>query len=247
MRRRRTSSSFSRFVKPPYVREPGDCCRGGSFYRIAPGRMETNQVHAELEALSVLVDHPEIGADIRLAADILAAQSKVALDPGAEAIEDFLVSELEAMPKAAGAWWMPPRNVVLNQTLLGGFNLWRFTILPLFPERRAYSEKLGGIVIHPIWRPLGSQTLELTLDTAKNLVAGIRKSPTVQDDVRKEIDWIEKKFSIRVPEAVVAKLVKDALPTARRRWNVDRLRVKDRLIPLDPMMAPRDLDSLEAR
>lgn len=207
--------------------------------------MESNQVHAELEALAILVDHPEVGAHLRMAAEVLAEQSKVALE--SQEVEDYLLGELEAMPKSAGAWWMPPRNVVLNQTLLGGFNLWRFTVLPLFPERRAYSEKLGGIVIHPIWRPLGSQTIELTLETAKKLVGGMRKSPTIQDDVRKEIDWIEKKFSIRVPETIVAKLVKDAIPTAKRRWNVDRLRVKDRLIPLDPMMAPRDLDSLEAR
>lgn len=208
--------------------------------------MELNQVHAELEALAILTDHPEIGANIRLAAEILAEQPKVALD-GSQEVEDYLLTELEAMPKSAGAWWMPPRNVVLNQTLLGGFNLWRFTVLPLFPERRAYSEKLGGLVIHPIWRPLGSQTIELTLETAKKLVGGMRKSPTIQDDVRKEIDWIEKKFAVRVPETIVSKLVKDAIPTAKRRWNVDRLRVKDRLIPLDPMMAPRDLDSLEAR
>jgi hypothetical protein len=210
--------------------------------------MEPSQVHAELQALSILVDHPEIGANLRVAADVIASQPQVALiSDEDQVVDDYLAANLESMPKARSAWWLPPRNVVLNHALLGGFNLWRFTILPHFPERRAYSEKLGGIVIHPIWRPIGDKTGKLDLASAERMVAGMRSSPTVQDDVRKEIDWIEKKFSIRVPETIVAKLVKDALPTAKRRWNVDRLRVKDRLIPLDPMMAPRDLDSLEAR
>lgn len=165
----------------------------------------------------------------------LAETSSVSGDPNSEeAAIDYLDSSTERLPKRQAAWWLPPHNLALNQTLLGGYNLWRFTILPLFPKNKAYNERLQGIVIHPSWWSVDRRTLTgMDLDLAKKLVGAMNQAPTVQEDVRREMAWIEREFSIVIPEAVQAKIIKDALPTAKRRWSVDRLRLKDRLVPLD--------------
>ena len=151
---------------------------------------------------------------------------------------DILDQELEAFRKGHG-WWLPPHNLGVNEALMG-VNLWRFTILPLFPKKKAYSEEHNGIVIHPIWTSLGNDTYDLTPELAKKMIAAARKQPTIQEDVRKELKWMETYFKIRIPESIKSSLLKEALKTASRRWSIDRLRVKDRLIPLDGSK-PRDL------
>ena len=128
-----------------------------------------------------------------------------------------------------------------------GYNFWRFSILPYFPKRKAYREDLAGIVIHPIWHPdtkAPDHLRTLDVEQAKKLIAYARQAPTVQETVRLELAWMETTFSIRIPEAIQGKILKDTLATAKRRWGVDRLRVKDRLLPLDGS-APRDLGGFE--
>lgn len=66
--------------------------------------MEPSQVHAELQALSILVDHPEIGANLRVAADVIASQPQVALiSDEDQVVDDYLAANLESMPKARSA------------------------------------------------------------------------------------------------------------------------------------------------
>ena len=214
--------------------------------------MDLKQAHAELSDLAQqLAQVPipealELSHQILVTAKVLAEQApvRVAQEESEDAaVEIFLDTELERFPKDA-AWWLPPHNIALNQTLLGGYNLWRFSILPHFPKRSAYREDLQGIVIHPIWQPLDNRTMDVTADVAKRILAAMHSGPTVQEDVRKELAWMETQFSLRIPEAIQAKLIKDALPTARRRWGINRLRVKNRLVPLDGSK-PYDLGAFE--
>lgn len=210
--------------------------------------MDLKQAHAELRDIARELSNVPLPEALDLSGRVLSASLHLAnlgpedgeeeADPE-KAATAYLDTEAEPFPKKRG-WWLPPRNFGLNQALMG-YNFWRFTILPLFPKKRAYNEQLQGIVIHPIWTPAADQLIrDFDLETAKKVVGLMRKSPTVQDDVRHELAWMEREFSIRIPEAIQAKILKDALTMAKRRWGVDRLRVKDQLIPLDGS-APRDL------
>ncbi len=155
---------------------------------------------------------------------------------------EYLNDKLELFKKGH-CWWLPPHNLALNMALLN-WNLWRFTILPLFPKKKAYREDLKGIVIHPSWVPLKEDFKVLTLNLAERVVAAMQQEPTVQETVRKELDWIEREFSLQIPSTVRSQLEKETLVTARRRWGVDHLRLKNRLIPLDGSKA-RDLGAFE--
>ena len=163
----------------------------------------------------------------------------------------YLNQELDQFPKGHG-WWSPPHNAGLNQALMG-MNLWQFTILPMFPKRRAYREDHKGIVIHPNWSPAGNDRLgqvdlsgfsHIDIEIAERIVSAFKKMPTIQETVRRELAWIERTFGIKIPSNIQGGLVKDSLKTAKRRWSVDRLRVKDRLVPLDGSKA-RDLGSFD--
>ena len=171
---------------------------------------------------------------------------KVAIDEDEEEEDperlgmEYLQDKLEPFKKKDGMW-LPPHNFGLNQALMG-WNLWVFTILPLFPRKKAYNAEYNGIVIHPNWSPMKGDRLfpEMDLELAQKLVSIMQRASTVQETVRKELDWIEREFKIDIPSSIRSRLEKEALPTARRRWGVDRLRMKDRLIPLDGSK-PRDL------
>lgn len=212
--------------------------------------MDPRQATNELQALSQAIAPFSAELSSRLLTASLSlreAPARTAADDEDSAYQQgraIMDQEMESFAKGRG-WWMPPQNLGVNETLLGGINLWRFSLLPMFPKKKGYSEKLNGIVIHPIWQPLSKETYgELDPDFAKKLVALARKSPTIQEDVRQELAWLEREFKIRIPEAIKASLIKDAIKTAKRRWGTDRLRVKDRLVPLDGSK-PRDLGSFD--
>jgi hypothetical protein len=205
--------------------------------------MDLKQAHAELSGIAQELAHlpgaHDLSGQVLASSFHLAEQSEgEETDPGSEAIA-YLDAEMERLPKKA-AWWLPPRNFLINQALLG-YNFWRFTVLPLFPKKTAYREDLAGFVIHPTWRPASDQFVrDLDPQLAQKLVGHARQAATIQETVRLELAWIEREFSIRIPEDLQGKVIKDALPTAKRRWGVDRLRIKNRLIPLDGS-APQDL------
>lgn len=169
-----------------------------------------------------------------------------------QAAEDYIQQHLTKTQKGNGLW-KPPHNLLLNRALMG-YNLWVFTILPFGGAKRAYREDLNGLVIQPIWtslsqgRTLGSLDMSgfshLDIDTAEKLVQVINDADTISQTVAQELRAIETANGIKIPSTIEAVLMKDALPTAARRWGVDRLRVKKRLIPLDGSK-PRDLGSFD--
>lgn len=216
------------------------------------GPVTADQVSKAYKALA-LQNHPDRGGDADKMVDINVARDMVMKNLDAEggaedpadadekAASKFMDENFEQLDRG---WWIPPHNLHVNQTFLGVCNLWVFTILPMFPKKKAYSEKLKGIVIHPTWHPTQDADFDLTENYAKRIYVAAKNSPTVQETVRKELAWIETEFQIRIPDSIQAKLVKDALPTAIRRRSANRLRTKDRLIPLDGSK-PRDLSSFE--
>lgn len=161
--------------------------------------------------------------------------------------EDRLKKELQPLGK--NAYWKPPHNLAVNFALMGA-NLWVFTILPLFWQKKAYREDLKGIVIHPIWtsvkegRTLGNVDLggfrEMNAQQVQALLGIFPKMPNIEQTVSKELAAIETHFGIQIPGDIQRTLIQESLKTAKRRWGVDRLRVKNRLIPLDGSK-PRDL------
>jgi hypothetical protein len=204
--------------------------------------MDFKQAQAELGALAGELAQLPLPGALDLSRRVLATKFHMAEGDeksDEKAAQTYLDTSCERMPRKA-AWWVPPHNLLLNQTLMGRFNAWRFTILPFFAKATAYKEALGGIVIHPIWVPADDRLFDLDEEMAKRMVGAMRKAATIQEDARQELAWMEHQFSIRIPDAIKAKVLKDTLAAAKRRWGVDRLRVKDRLIPLDGS-APRDL------
>lgn len=183
------------------------------------------------------------------ASRVLNVSDELAYIPKVSAEEDdeerlgmeYLQDHLEPFKKGS-ALWLPPHNLCLNRALMG-WNLWVFTILPHFPKKKAYRSDLNGIVIRPSWTSLPNKDFSaVDLKLAERLVSVMQKATTVQETIRKEMDWIEREFKIEIPSAIRSRMEKECLTMARRRWGVDLLRLKDRLIPLDGSK-PRDLSS----
>jgi curved DNA-binding protein CbpA len=149
--------------------------------------------------------------------------------------EDVLNRELEKFPKKH-AWWSPGKNCAINVTLLGGINLWSFSILPQFYKniyRPAMNGKPEGIVIDPDWHPLRQDFSDPSPDLMEKLVHFAKNEDTIKDAVAKQLRWIEEKFSCKIPSAVEAKLIKDADKVAKRRWGTNGLRTRKILVPFD--------------
>lgn len=212
------------------------------------GPVTTDEISKAYKTLA-LENHPDRGGDSEKMVDInVARDTLLKSDLSEEGPEDSADAAEKAGLKFMGenfetlkhAWWVPPHNLLLNQTMLGKCNLWVFTILPFFPQKKAYNKTHNGIVIHPTWKPTADEPMWLSEGIAKRIYVASKNSPTIQETVRKELSWIETQFQIRIPEEVEGKLVKTSLATAARRWGVDRLRIKDQLIPLDGSK-PRNL------
>ena len=82
--------------------------------------------------------------------------------------------------------------------------------------------------------------IQRDLKLAEKLVSIMQRSHTVQETVRRELDWIEREFQVEVPSNIRSQMEKEALIMARRRWGVNRLRLKNRLIPWGGRK-PRDI------
>ncbi len=173
----------------------------------------------------------------------LAQIIRLALSPEPNAEQKFQ-SMLEPLGK--NGYWKPPHNVAVNFALFGT-NLWYFTILPLFWTKKSYREDLGGIVIHPIWISYKGGELGYNSLTEKNiqqLMGIIQKAPSIHDAVKGELHQIEQHFHIEVPQTLKAKIISESDKVAKRRWGVDRMKVRDTLVPLDGGK-PRNLGTFE--
>ena len=151
----------------------------------------------------------------------------------------YLNFDLTKFPKKNG-WWHPPHNFAINLAMMG-LNLWRFTMLPMFPQRTAYRQKTDrlpeGIVIDPDWTDLPGHRDDLfdpTLENAKNLAKMAEKYPTMQETTKAELKWVEDNFKVKIPSEIASKLSNDSVKIATRRWGTNRLQGRKRiLVPFD--------------
>jgi len=151
----------------------------------------------------------------------------------------FLNGAATKLPKKT-AWWIPDHNLAINFPLLRGFNLWYYTILPLFPAKKAYlpagadpNGEPEGIVIHPGWHPFKNDYPEVRFDLAQKVLDFAKKAETVQAQTMQDFHWIESKFGIKIPSEIKTKYVSKAPDIAARRWAVDHLRIRDTFVPFD--------------
>lgn len=205
----------------------------------AVGTPSADEISKAYKTLA-LQNHPDRGGDADKMVEINVARD-VLLNAGSSEVSDYENDEREAEKFVSenfesmkgGGWWIPNHNLLLNQTMMGTCNLWVFSMLPLFPKKKAFNTKHNGIVIHPDWHPYDKRVFDMSLADVKKVYVAAKSSPTVQDTVRRELAWVESEFKIQIPEAIQSKLVKSAVTTAVRRWGADRLRTKDQVIPLD--------------
>lgn len=176
------------------------------------------------------------GRDFVGAEDVGTSDEDVMGDSEDKAIEilDKVMAPLGKKPYR----WIPSHNFALNRALMA-WNAWHFTVLPLLNARlRAYrparNGKPEGIVLHPIWRPFNNTDWAvMTPDFAEKLVQIAKKAPSIKDSVKNELKWIETTFKIDIPSEVKNKIIAGSEKVAKRRIDVDRLRVKDELWPFD--------------
>ena len=208
--------------------------------------MKLYQARDDLQSLAeaTLPWDQTLAIRLRTAAETLVALPKQAGEDDAEAeVVSLFDAELKRFKEGSG-WWNTPNNLAINRAL-PAWNFWQFTILPMFPAKRAFREDLNGLVIRPYWRLASDRHVEvMTPELARKLVAQVKDSPTVQATVEKELAWIEQQFSVQIPGDIKTRLATGSASVALGRWSVNRLRLKDRLIPLDGGR-PRDLGAWE--
>lgn len=164
-------------------------------------------------------------------------------------METWLDGNLTRFPKdKQGAWWDPPHNYCINSALMG-LNTWQFHILPRMrvplhypsgvPAADGAKPEPDGIIIDPSWWPTTSgdptkgDTVDHSVKVAEILAKFAKGQQTVQQTVKNELTWLEGKYGVKIPPAIEATLIKDALKVATRRWGVNRLRSKKILVPFD--------------
>lgn len=161
-----------------------------------------------------------------------------------EAPGDVTLFETELRPLGKGAWWCPGRNLVAHRGRTA-WSFWSFTLLPPFASKRAYRDDLGGLVVRPVWRLATDRLVpELTSKVASTTIEQMRAWPTLEETGRRELAWIEGTFGVLIPEGTKTTLLRVVDGQAHLRWRLNRLEVKDKLIPLDGGAA-RDLGDWE--
>lgn len=183
-----------------------------------------------------------IPGTLRCASQISNVYEHLCSRPG-EAPGDTRVFDAQLEP-LYGAWWVPERNLVAHRGN-EAWSFWSFTMLPFYAEKTAYREDLGGIVVRPRWRLASDRFVsEMTPELAKAAVEKMQGWPTLQETGHRELAWIESTFGMKVPDRVATPLLWALDKQAHVRWPLNRLALKDRLIPLDGGPA-RDLGDWE--
>lgn len=164
------------------------------------------------------------------------------LPPDYEDAIALLDAKADRIGKKRAAWWIPDHGLVINQPFIGGFNLWVWSILKLFPTRGSYfpadpeNGYAEGIVIRPMWQShpkFRNDQFPETVESVEKLLKYARGVKTVQQMTRDGFAWIEKEYGITIPGAIETKYVNQAPKIAKRRWSVDRVRMKDTFVPFD--------------
>jgi len=163
---------------------------------------------------------------------------KAAAEEGNSA-EARLVSSLEFLGK--NGYWMPPHNIVVNFALMG-VNLWTFTTFKSFWKSMGYRTDLNALVLRLNWAPVGDSVLGqknmsgfASMNDAQvdHLLKTMKTIPSVEESVNKEFKLMEQHFGIEIPNAIQSAFAKKCLAIAKRRWGVNRMRMKDLVLPLD--------------
>lgn len=194
--------------------------------------------------------HPDLGGsheamvELNIARDILIGKRTpdvgTSVEDVAEDLESKAVEILDKEMKPLGKKpyrWIPTHNFALNRALFG-WNAWHFTILPFMAHAKAYRPakrgKPEGIVLHPNWASYkDAEWGSLTPEIAERIISTAKKLPSIKEAVQLELKWIETKFGIDIPSGVKSKILNEAEKVAKRRIDVDRLRIKDELWPFD--------------
>lgn len=164
-----------------------------------------------------------------------------------EEIEKQLDQKLVNVPaKGRNHWWKPPSALMINQTLLGDFNLWQFTILG-GPIGRRYVKadptynKPEAIILNPTWASFGRDTL-ITVggmathpvdEIVSKLVNVIKSGDPLTEIVEGELKLLENKFQMQIPDSIRQTLVRDVEKIAKRRIGANLVNAKQTVFPFD--------------
>jgi hypothetical protein len=151
---------------------------------------------------------------------------------------EILDKEMTPVGKRRRMWWMEgAHNFLLNQTLMGTVNPWIFSILPMRGAKGGYREAKSstpeGIVLKPLWIPFKNDSYPLTPKVAELFVKMGKAHVGLKAFASKQLDDIEKAHHIQIPNDLRTKILSGIEKVAKRRVEVDRLKVKDELWPLD--------------
>ena len=150
--------------------------------------------------------------------------------------------------KKGRGWWIPDHALGVNMTLMGGINLWRFSIYPTkaqvsgpaslyHPPKtdkrgNVYSE---GVEYRPMWVPyrkLG-ESIAAVPKNVEILIKAVKAFPSVGEITKREFKLIESKAGVKIPSSIVSQCVSQAVKVAERRWGVNRLKTNPQLLPFD--------------
>lgn len=246
--RRLTAERLSRLAALVLGRNEMSYAEALEALEFPPGSRPTaDEVRRTFGQLS-LKAHPDRGGNEEAFKYLNNAKDVLMSEPADTSLEDVDedrtaragMEALHAAMKPMGKkphWWVPSHNFVLNQALFG-WNGWYFTVLPMWADKKGYrpakNGRPEGIVLHPAWHfAKGAEWGEMSPDLVERIVGIAKKQKEIKASVKEEIKWLETKFSIKVPDAVEAKIVANSEKVAIRRIDVNRLRVKDELWPFD--------------
>lgn len=202
--------------------------------------MDPKTASKEIHKLAEQVADLDIPGTLRCAARIVDAADHIRSLAG-DAPGDASSFEAKLQPLGKSAWWVPDRNLVAHRGK-EAWSFWSFTLLPVYANKRGFREDLGSIVLRPVWRLATDLDVpEMTTKIATRTIERMRLYPTLQDTAQREMAWIDQTFGVKVPDKIATALVCAVGKQARLRWGVNRLLLKDRLIPLDGGKA-RDLE-----
>lgn len=247
--RRRTAERLSRLAALVLGRNEISYPEALEMFGLPPGSTPTSdEVNQLFRQLSRKM-HPDVGGDTATFQRLNNAKERLLEEPQGTSIDDLEDEDrvakagLEALHEAMKPlgkkphWWIPSHNFCLNQALFA-WNGWFFTILPLWPDKKAYRPaqygRPEGIVLHPAWRSVrDAQWSQMSPDLVERLVGVAKKQKTIKESAKHEIQWIETKFGIKVPPEVENAILKKIEAVAIRRIDVNTLRIKDELWPLE--------------
>jgi len=165
------------------------------------------------------------------------------------AIDAALLANFTQLPKSR-MYWIPDHCVAVNYTLMGTLNLWRYSLMTsgsrvggMIKMYQAPKESSStnlrypeGIIVCPGWVLFsyqGQDSFEASPETIAALAKVVKNMQSVKIMTSKELDLLEQKAHVQIPDHIRSKLITDAPKLAVRRAGVDRLRVPNTFFYFD--------------